>query len=385
MYVKDLAPGPRIMDDYYFSNQAVFSTFLFNDIRISSNCSTVNGKTLWGFLRGTAYEAHKAEGLYSSTSLVVKEGYDESMQMKYVVTKNGSTYYLGTPRDESESEKQSLPSTSSSSSSSSSSNNNKRVLRSVTQPARDKAKQVALQKQQRKKHLFGLLRSHVRLLGPRRLHLQRVTHQREAWKAFKASMVCGGCQAPTDMVGANVCSNCTTHKIDICFGCATKLTPDQRTWIVQCRDPGIYYRDMDYLKACLIPGTGEIGSGTARYCGPTDDTRGNGADGFEGPIPVRRYAYYALARWQMPWREDARRRPNNGGDCTKWSPTGCWVPGSREEMRRLPYCAPCALALERDREGAPMMRWNSWQLATWPFGGCHGEAPLTTAAQLHFC
>jgi len=270
-----------------------------------------------------------------------------------------------------------------SASTSSSPSMTKRVLRSATQPARHRANRLAVEKRQRRQVLFGKLHTHVQLLGARLYRLRRIANQHAAWTAYKASFVCGACGAATDMIGANVCGICTRYKIDSCFGCRKELQPTTRTWIAQCRDNGIFYRDTTYKRACVIPGTDEIGSGTVRYSGPTDDSH----NGFEGPIPVRRYAFYALARWQNPWREDARRRPKKDGDCTRWKPTHCPVPGSREEMRRLPYCATCALALERDHQGSPMIRWNGWQTGGWREGyeGHDPYTPLTTAAQLHFC
>lgn len=261
------------------------------------------------------------------------------------------------------------------------------LLRSVTKPAREEATRMALLKKRRKFHLYGLLRQHVYQLGKAQHYARRAALMSAAIAATKQRFHCSHCGEKTDMQDANACGNCSKHKIDACFGCKTALTPATRTWVVQCRDKGIYYRDQDYLRACLILGTGQWWSYTARFSGPVEhDGRRNE---FEGPIPFRKYAFYAMARWQLPWREDARRRLMPLADCTRWAPTYCRVFGSREEMRRLPYCAECALSLERDHQGAPMMRWNSWQTGGYQQGYLGGKlddssTPITTAAQLHF-
>lgn len=261
-----------------------------------------------------------------------------------------------------------------------------RQLRSHTRPAREAAANAireAKEKRRRKEELLGKLRQAVRSLGRPHAVRRRYEHMKSALAAYKASFVCNGCRRPTDMVGANVCQSCTLHPLDRCFGCSLALTPATRTWIVQCRDPGIYYTDIDYTDACKVPGSSDW---LPTFTGPTSQSRG----GFEGPIPMRTFAYYALARWQSPWREDSRRRPGDGGDCTQWHSTYCHVQGSREEMRRLPFCVPCALTLEREKQGAPIRRWNGWQTSgrwqasgRWTSLADSDRTPLTLPEQLH--
>lgn len=241
------------------------------------------------------------------------------------------------------------------------------ILRSQTKRARN-AVSTRAASAKRKHGVLRCMREFAQRVGKQSAFFNRAEAAANAFRRYKASIVCGGCQAKTDMMAANVCSACTEQRIDRCFGCLTRLVPATRTWMVQTRDYGEWYADRDYEISVTVPGNAENGWNET-YSGPTRFNEGE----FQGPIPMVEFAYYCLDKGVNPWCEASRRRAGNAGDCTTWKRCGGY--GSVEEMRRLPYCVHCAIQLPRDHVGAPVYVWNK----------CDDADKITEASQLHCC
>jgi len=173
---------------------------------------------------------------------------------------------------------------------------------------------------------------------------------RQSVKAvIRRAYQCRQCQHPTVTLNANVCRTCMIYTINQCAKCLCPINHTNRTWMVQCYHDGVGYANMDYVRACEKDG----------IRGPLSSRDRNG---YEGPLPQRPpFAFYALAKWQNPWRAEARKRPGRDGDPTFWKSTGCCIDGYWEKMRRLPFCVDCAWDMPREYEGAPIKLWNRWQ------------------------